>query len=70
MEEICRLDFKGKKPARRKRLTQALGRPGAVARWPIFKLFKGIDQPFELGGETRLIQSAVKYWKPGKFKKI
>jgi hypothetical protein len=28
---------------------------------------KGIVQPFELGGETRLIRSAVKYWKPGKF---
>ncbi len=30
---------------------------------------KGIVQPFELGGETRLIPSAVKYWKPGKLKK-
>jgi hypothetical protein len=28
---------------------------------------KGIVQPFEMGGETRLIRSAVKYWKPGKF---
>jgi hypothetical protein len=27
---------------------------------------KGIVQPFELGGETRIIPSAVKYWKPGK----
>jgi hypothetical protein len=24
---------------------------------------KGIVQPFELGGETRLIQSAVKYYR-------
>jgi hypothetical protein len=31
---------------------------------------KGIVQPFELGGETRLIRSAVKYWKPGKFLKF
>jgi hypothetical protein len=31
------------------------------------KYIKGIVQPFELGGETRLIPSAVKYWKPGKF---
>ncbi len=28
---------------------------------------KGIVQPFELGGETILIRSDVKYWKPGKF---
>jgi hypothetical protein len=28
---------------------------------------KGIVQPFELGGETRLIPSAVKYWKAGMF---
>jgi hypothetical protein len=32
-------------------------------------LLKGIIQLFELGGETRLIRSAVKYWKPGKFVK-
>ncbi len=31
---------------------------------------KGIVQPFELWGETGLIRSAVKYWNPGKFKKI
>jgi hypothetical protein len=31
-------------------------------------LFKGIVQPFELGGETRLIRSAVKYKVTGKFK--
>jgi hypothetical protein len=30
-------------------------------------MLKGIVQPFELGAETRLIRSAVKYWKPGKF---
>jgi hypothetical protein len=30
---------------------------------------KGIVQPFELGGETRLIRSAVKYWKAGMFVK-
>jgi hypothetical protein len=30
-------------------------------------VFKGIVQPFELGGVTGLIRSAVKYWKPGKF---
>ncbi len=28
---------------------------------------KGIVQPFELGGETTLIRSAVKYWKAGMF---
>jgi len=27
--------------------------------------FKGIFQPFELGGVTRLIRSAVKFWKAG-----
>jgi hypothetical protein len=32
-------------------------------------MLKGIVQPFELLGETRLIRSAVKYWKPGKFLK-
>ncbi len=26
---------------------------------------KGIFQPFELGGVTRLIRSAVKFWKAG-----
>ncbi len=31
--------------------------------------FKGIFQPFELGGETILIQSAVKHQVPGKFVK-
>ncbi len=30
---------------------------------------KGIFQPFELGGETRLIRSDVKYKVPGKLKK-
>jgi hypothetical protein len=30
---------------------------------------KGIFQPFELGGVTRLIQSAVKFWKAGNLKK-
>ncbi len=30
-------------------------------------LLKGIVQPFELGGETTLIRSAVKYWKAGMF---
>jgi hypothetical protein len=34
---------------------------------PFFSDFKDIVQPFELGGETRFIQSAVKYWKPGMF---
>jgi hypothetical protein len=34
-----------------------------------YVVFKDIVQPFELGGETRLIRSAVKDWKPGKFKK-
>jgi hypothetical protein len=32
-------------------------------------IIKGIVQPFELGGETSLIRSAVKYWKAGMFKK-
>jgi hypothetical protein len=31
--------------------------------------FKGIFQPFELGGVTRLIRSAVKFWKAGNKKK-
>jgi hypothetical protein len=31
--------------------------------------FKGIVQPFELGGESRLIGSAAKYRKPGKILK-
>jgi hypothetical protein len=31
-----------------------------------FRLLKVPVQPFELGGETRLILSAVKYLKPGK----
>ena len=30
--------------------------------------FKGIFQPFELGGVTRLIRSAVKFWKAGNLK--
>jgi hypothetical protein len=33
-------------------------------------VFKDIVQPLELGGETRLIRSAAKYWKPGKLKKV
>jgi hypothetical protein len=28
-------------------------------------MVKGIFQPFELGGVTRLIRSAVKFWKAG-----
>jgi hypothetical protein len=28
---------------------------------------KGIVQPFEMGGVTRLIWSAVKFWKAGNF---
>jgi hypothetical protein len=32
-------------------------------------LLKGIVQPFELGGETTLIRSAVKNWKAGMFVK-
>ncbi len=32
-------------------------------------LLKGIFQPFELGGVTRLIRSAVKFWKAGNEKK-
>jgi hypothetical protein len=32
-------------------------------------LIKGIFQPFELGGVTRLIRSAVKFWKAGNIKK-
>jgi hypothetical protein len=32
-----------------------------------FRGIKGIVQPFELGGETTLIRSAVKYWKAGMF---
>ncbi len=35
----------------------------------IENVLKGIVQPFELGGETRLIRSAVKYWKAGMFLK-
>jgi hypothetical protein len=31
----------------------------------IFFVFKGIFQPFELGCLTRLIRSAVKFWKAG-----
>jgi hypothetical protein len=31
--------------------------------------FKGIFQPFELGGVTRLIRSAVKFWNAGNLKK-
>jgi hypothetical protein len=33
------------------------------------KLLKGIVQPFEMGGMTRLICSAVKFWKAGNLKK-
>jgi hypothetical protein len=33
------------------------------------QIIKGIFQPFELGGVTRLIRSAVKFWKAGNFKK-
>jgi hypothetical protein len=33
-------------------------------------LFKGIVQSFELEVETRLIRSAVKYWRPNKFLKF
>jgi hypothetical protein len=29
------------------------------------EVIKGIFQPFELGGVTRLIRSAVKFWKAG-----
>jgi hypothetical protein len=34
-----------------------------------FGPFKGIVQPFELKGLTRLIQSAVKNWRSGNFLK-
>jgi hypothetical protein len=34
-----------------------------------YPALKGIFQPFELGGETRLIPSAVKFCKAGHFKK-
>jgi hypothetical protein len=34
-----------------------------------YHLLKGIFQPFELGGVTRLIRSAVKLWKAGNNKK-
>jgi hypothetical protein len=30
-----------------------------------FERLKGIFQPFELGGVTRLIRSAVKFWEAG-----
>ncbi len=30
-----------------------------------FNNLKGIFQPFELGGVTRLIRSTVKFWKAG-----
>jgi hypothetical protein len=33
------------------------------------KVLKGIFQPFELGAETSLIQSAVKFFKAGHFQK-
>ncbi len=46
-----------------------------VIKFPVCYLFyivftiqhyvKGIFQPFELGGVTRLIRSAVKFWKAG-----
>ena len=32
-------------------------------------VFKGVVQPFELVGVARLIRSAVKNWRSGKFKK-
>jgi hypothetical protein len=32
-------------------------------------IFKGIVQPFELKGVTRLIRSAVKNWRSGNFLK-
>jgi hypothetical protein len=35
----------------------------------IKSLFKGIVQPLERGGVTRLIKSALKNWRSGKFKK-
>jgi hypothetical protein len=34
----------------------------------LLRFFKDIVHPFELGGETTLIRSAVKYKRPGKFK--
>jgi hypothetical protein len=34
---------------------------GKVQFIPVLTEIKGIVQPFELGGETRLIRSAVKY---------
>jgi hypothetical protein len=36
----------------------------------LFLDFKGIFQPFELGAETSLIRSAVKFFKAGHFQKI
>jgi hypothetical protein len=38
---------------------------GQLILWAL----KGIVQPFELGGKTRLIQSAVINWRPDKFLK-
>jgi hypothetical protein len=41
-----------------------------LAYLEIFLVIKGIFQPFELGGVTRLIRSAVKFWKAGNLKKF
>ncbi len=38
--------------------------------WEGVALVKGIFQPFELGGVTRLIPSAVKFCEAGHLKKI
>jgi hypothetical protein len=40
-----------------------------VSFYPTYAI-KGIFQPFELGGVTRLIRSAVKFWKAGNQKKF
>ncbi len=37
--------------------------------WKTVPVLKGIVHPFELGGVTRLIRSAVKYWEAGNLKK-
>ncbi len=37
----------------------------AECPWPLSGQLKGIFQPFELGGVTKLIRSAVKFWKAG-----
>ncbi len=36
----------------------------------LYRKLKGIFQPFEFGGVTRLIRSAVKFWKTGNLKKF